>query len=179
MMLVLKSPFWIDSSPIWYNTGMPANIAPIPEEHLKKLYKEHTYPEIAQITGWSQTTVSRRLKALGITGNYRKTLKTRQKYADIKRGNWSKENNPNWKGGISNGRWREGSLVYWRNSVKRRDNYICQKCGLDGKIACRHCREKPEMHADHIKSWADYPKLRFEISNGITLCKRCHRMKIG
>jgi len=158
---------------------MPTKIQPIPEEQLKNLYKEHTYAEIADITGWSRTTVSRKLKKLGVTGGYRKTMKTRQKYAEIKRGKWLGKNNPNWSGGNTEGRTKHGPLVYWRKSVKRRDNYVCQDCGLDGKIACRGCNEKPEMHADHIKSWAKYPDHRFDIDNGITLCKKCHRSKTG
>lgn len=160
---------------------MPTKIHPIPEEQLKNLYKEYTYKEIAKITGWSLTTTSRRLKSLGLTGTYRKTMRTRQKYAEQKRGKWLGRENPNWNGGTTKGRYnREGSsLAYWRRSVKRRDNYICQMCGLDGKIECTHCGEKPEMHADHIKPWVDYPELRFELSNGQTLCKKCHRSKTG
>jgi len=90
----------------------------------------------------------------------------------IKR-NWqSKEKHWNWKGGINpiNDSIRK-SLKYkeWRISVFKRDNYTCQECGAksgNGKAVY--------LEAHHIKEFCDYPKLRFNINNGITLCKKCH-----
>lgn len=53
----------------------------------------------------------------------------------------------------------------WRTAVFKRDNYTCKKCGIKGVY----------LQVDHIKQFAHYPELRFEISNGRTLCKPCHR----
>lgn len=52
----------------------------------------------------------------------------------------------------------------WRKAVFERDNYVCQDCGAKGGYLTAH----------HIKSWAKYPELRYELSNGKTLCEPCH-----
>lgn len=57
----------------------------------------------------------------------------------------------------------------WRNKVFKRDDYTCQYCHDRGKKG-----HKIILNAHHIKSWKDYPKERFNISNGITLCEDCH-----
>lgn len=75
-------------------------------------------------------------------------------------------NAPAWKDGKSLERERARlaqELKVWRSAVYARDKYTCQHCGVKGDI-----------HAHHIKYWADYPDLRFEVSNGITLCAKCH-----
>jgi len=36
---------------------------------------------------------------------------------------------------------------------------------------------KGQLQAHHILRWADYPKLRYEINNGITLCIAHHPRK--
>jgi 5-methylcytosine-specific restriction endonuclease McrA len=54
----------------------------------------------------------------------------------------------------------------WAKAVKLRDSYMCRECGNTGK--------KRYMHAHHIKSYKEYPKLRYTIENGITLCLKCH-----
>lgn len=55
--------------------------------------------------------------------------------------------------------------IAWRKAVFMRDNYTCQMCGERGG----------ELQADHVKPFAYFPKLRFSLSNGRTLCKTCHR----
>ena len=75
----------------------------------------------------------------------------------------------NWKGGISRA-YKTGyySPKYkeWRNNVFIRDKYTCQECRITGN--------ESYLTAHHIKSFAYYPKSRFSISNGVTLCESCH-----
>ena len=77
-------------------------------------------------------------------------------------------NSPAWKGGISRA-YKTGyySIKYrnWRKQVFERDNFECQKCFQKrGKYITAH----------HIKSWRNYLDLRYELSNGVTLCELCH-----
>lgn len=53
----------------------------------------------------------------------------------------------------------------WRAAVYRRDNYSCRRCGARGKGL---------LHAHHVKYWATHPELRFDVSNGLLLCRSCH-----
>lgn len=74
----------------------------------------------------------------------------------------------NWKGGKTNERVKiMQSLAYklWRKTIFKRDNYTCVWCGKKDRT----------IQADHIKSFSLYPKLRFSLSNGRTLCRECHK----
>ena len=64
-----------------------------------------------------------------------------------------------------------GSLEFrqWRESVFKRDNWTCQKCGKRSKKNAWLI-----IHAHHVKPFAIFPELRFIVDNGQTLCKDCH-----
>lgn len=79
----------------------------------------------------------------------------------------NKENNPNWRGGVSNDiQIARGSVDYkkWREEVLQRDNYECQICHSSESL----------LHAHHIESFSRNIDLRYNIENGITLCINCH-----
>jgi ribosomal protein L37AE/L43A len=81
---------------------------------------------------------------------------------------FSGKGGPNWKGGTTKLSKRiRGSAKFanWRKKVFARDNWTCQKCGQKGG----------NLHPHHIKLFSLYPKLRFRVSNGITLCNKCHK----
>lgn len=74
--------------------------------------------------------------------------------------------NPNWKGGGSPDRQRLYASSEWRRlrrQLRARANGRCEDCGAT-----------TDLHAHHIKSWAEHPALRLELSNLRLLCRACH-----
>lgn len=79
--------------------------------------------------------------------------------------------NPAWKGGVTsiNEKIRKSDdYQNWRNFILKRDNYTCQLCF-----------SKKDLNAHHIKRYCDFQDLRFDLNNGICLCKNCHQQKIN
>lgn len=83
------------------------------------------------------------------------------------------ENSSNWKptlteaqrlDNISRGT-KDVKLKEWRKAVLNRDNYTCQKCAL---------KLDKGLEVHHILGWAEYPNLRYEVTNGIAFCTTCH-----
>ena len=116
--------------------------------------------------------------------NYIPTLETRKRQSIARMGKepWNKgrpwpemrgKNNPRWTGGSSPIRLIDmgrSEYINWKISVFKRDKYTCVKCG---------CKNNKELQADHILMWKTHPWERFNIDNGQTLCKKCHRKKTG
>ena len=83
------------------------------------------------------------------------------------------KNNPAWKGGIRFRKTKEkkhlcSKYMAWMKAVKDRDGWKC-------KIGNDDCKGRLEAH--HILRWSEYPELRYEVNNGITLCAYHHPRK--
>jgi len=78
------------------------------------------------------------------------------------------ENHHNWNPNLTDDDRENGRNCpenrEWRKAVYERDDHTCQKCLVRGG----------SLQAHHILPWALFPELRFEVENGITLCKFCH-----
>ena len=93
----------------------------------------------------------------------RHSKQTRDKMSKSRQG----PQNSNWRGGLTakkRGLKRSPEYYQWRKMVLRRDNEICQKC---------HIPKSKQVH--HIQPFKEFPSLRFDVSNGLTLCLGCHK----
>lgn len=144
--------------------------------------------------GMSCPGISERLKGHTVSKEQRQKLREKNKgntyhlgkhHTDETKRKMSGTNRYNWKGGITplNQKIRH-SFEYrqWRSDIFTRDEFTCQECGQIGG----------ELNAHHIKSFS-YIIQKYEITtieealrceelwninNGITLCKECHRKVI-
>ena len=80
---------------------------------------------------------------------------------------WVKDRTKLQKYGDTNKDRRSSAYRDWRLNVYKRDGY---KCKMDN-----NCKGRIEAH--HILSFTDYPELRYDINNGITLCHLHHPRK--
>ena len=58
----------------------------------------------------------------------------------------------------------------FRMSVLNRDRFKCQM---------PNCKSRKDLNVHHIKTWSTASALRYEPSNGITLCRHCHKSITG
>ena len=117
------------------------------------------------------------------------SIEARKKQAEKMKGKTWKQKNPNsWNKGLkgfmageNSPHWikdrsklkkenKQGDSAYreWRKSVWLRDVFQC-------KIVNQDCKGRVEAH--HILAWRDYPELRYNVNNGITLCQFHHPHK--
>ncbi len=56
-------------------------------------------------------------------------------------------------------------MTIWTRAIFERDDFTCQACGIRGG----------KLNAHHILSYSEFPHLRWNLNNGITLCVPCHK----
>ena len=77
-------------------------------------------------------------------------------------------------------RWRtskeEVKYRAWRKIVMELN---FRKKGLSKYYVCEKCSKKRKTtritHAHHIYSWKKFPTKRYDKTNGIVMCKKCHK----
>lgn len=78
-------------------------------------------------------------------------------------------NHYNWKGGVTPANQlsrKSPQYRAWVLAVFKRDGFECRGCQKKGNT----------LQAHHKYPWASFPSLRFSVSNGVTLCRACHRV---
>ncbi len=121
--------------------------------------------------GIAPKSVCDALKRAGIevrsTNLGRKFPEVGKKHSEWLKGRYAGDKNPNWRGNAV-GKYSRDRQSYaakeWATKVKQRDGYKCVECGSQGPL-----------HSHHIVSWRRSVELRYEVSNGLTLCIPCHQ----
>jgi 5-methylcytosine-specific restriction endonuclease McrA len=76
--------------------------------------------------------------------------------------------NPSWKGGITpiNHKIRTSlKMEDWKRDCRQRDDFRCFDCDERGG----------QLQVDHLYPFSLFPRLRFDLDNGQTVCKNCHK----
>lgn len=67
-------------------------------------------------------------------------------------------------------------LKQWHGAVCNRDSYVCVVCGHDYSAPVYFDENGTNQYVcgHHLKTRAAHPELKFNVSNGICVCKECH-----
>ena len=133
----------------------------VPWNKGKKQYPHVTEAVIKSVTG----NTFRRGKVL--------SEETKHKISASRKGKATGVGNPKWikdRTKVKKSRHHAYDTEYkiWMRKVKNRDDWKCQ-------ISNSNCSGLLEAH--HILPWAKFPELRYELNNGITLCRFHHPRK--
>jgi len=104
------------------------------------------------------------------------------------------KDSPHWQGGITELHFWIRSLnesKEWKFEIFKRDNYTCQKCNYNGhNIEAHHIKEFAKLLSEFLKEYDQFSPIEdketlirlamkwkpfWDIDNGKTLCKDCHK----
>lgn len=101
----------------------------------------------------------------------------RKKLSIARMGRFTGKDNSNWRNGrrifnSNDPKRKVFGYAEWRKKIKERDGWKCLECGE---------AERRKLHSHHIVSVRDIKDIGLltEMSNGITLCKKCHWKTYG
>lgn len=124
---------------------------PFTREHRRKLSEVRKGIKLSEET-------KNKLRQINLGKHYSET--TRRKKSEAQKG----EKGSNWQGGISFIIYPQDWTDDLKESIRKRDNYTCQECGI-------HKDEiNYKLHIHHI----DYDKYNLNPINLISLCRNCH-----
>lgn len=96
------------------------------------------------------------------------SLKRKRRCAKCVSNEQKGENHPNWNKSLSQEERRKRRNIpdirKWRSIVLKRDRYTCQVC----------LKTNLPLVVHHLYNYAQYPSLRADINNGVTVCSICH-----
>lgn len=142
--------------------------------HVGKLHPDDVKQKIAAAHRGKKFSLEHRQKLSAIARKRVLSVETRRRMSIARMGNQNSlgknagPDNWNWNGGSTSLHHKiRNSPAYkrWRTHVFQRDDYTCQSCSARGVY----------LEADHELPFAYFPDLRFEILNGRTLCRPCHK----
>ena len=166
-----------------FKKGHTINVGrPLSEEHKAKIgdasrgrtLSEESKKKISEARKGTTASEETKQKMSQARTGMRRSEETKNRMSEARMGipPWNKglrgPETSNWKGGSTPEAEKirqSPEMATWRKFVFERDDYTCQECLVRGG----------ELRAHHCKSFAEYPRLRFQTWNGITLCKKCHR----
>lgn len=139
-------------------------------EHLQKiLNRRKGKPAPATGKHWKLSEEAKEKHRIATLNRKPMSEETKKKMSKSKMGVNSGSKHWNWNNGATKAKQlAKNTIEYkvWRRAVYKRDNFTCQECGDN---------RGRNLEAHHIKPYSLFSSLIFDINNGLTLCKKCHK----
>jgi hypothetical protein len=149
------------------------------EEFGNFIGKHHSAESNEKNRKFHKLNPNKSLYSLGI----KKSDETKHKISMNRIGKNIGPKHPNWKGGITKvDKSCRGMSEYssWRTAVFVRDNFTCVGCGVSGVYITAHHKKSFSMilKENNITTVGDARVCEelWDISNGKTLCEKCHSL---